>query len=362
MTSALLRSVLIVLAVLPLFIAAPGDAVAHSSSKMEKEINEAVTVATANARSMLDTCVQSLDSARNNNALLIETNARLTSQMDVGKLDSLVSGADLMGRLSECEFRTRELEDAITEKQNQINELEYEVETYSAEVRKALEEKQVLVDRMKAQRAEADAIQVELHVLTDEFAVEFENSIREGDIAYELRQGFFSVTLRNALLFKPGGVEVTRKGKGMLRRVSGALKSLENLNNWDITVAGHTDSIAPGKSLSKRFPTNWEMSQARAVSVVHYMVDVEGFEPARLSAKGYGEHRPEVSNKTRQGRSKNLRVVISVVRADDAPAALQSPKAVPDLYFEPGPGIGPDVEQLLEPVTEFEASEIQKSN
>ena len=352
-----------------------GDALAHSSSKLEKEISDAVDVATTEAKAMLDTCMESLDKSRNSNALLIETNARLTSQMDAGKLDSLVSGAELLSRLSECEFRTRELEDSITEKQNQISELEYEVETYSDEVRAALEQMQYLIERQKAGRAEADAIQEELHALADEFAVEFENSIREGMIAYELRPGYFSVTLRNALLFKPGGVDVTTKGKGMLRRVSGALKSMDNLNNWDITVSGHTDNIAPGKSLRKLFLTNWEMSQARAVNVVHYLVDDEGFEPARLGAKGYGEHRPEVSNKTRVGRAKNLRLVISVVRALDAPPALIAPdigaefESEFDVEFgqetetgpETGPGIGPAVEHLLDPVLEPEP-QVQESN
>ncbi len=346
----LLHGVLIALAILPLLIAAPGDVLAHSSSKMQKEINEAVSVVTTEAGAKLDTCNESLDTTRSNNALLIETNARLISQMDAGKLDSLASGADLMGRLSECEFRTRELEDDITEKQNQMNELEYEVQAYSDEVRAVLEEKQALVDRQRAVRAEAEAIQLDLDALADEFAVEFENSIGEGVIAYSLRPGYFSVTLRNALLFKPGGVDVTKKGKGMLRRVAGALKSMDNLNNWDITVAGHTDNIAPGKALRKRFPTNWEMSQARAVNIIHYLVDDEGFEPARLGAKGYGEYRPEVSNKTRQGRAKNLRVVISVVRAHDAPPALNPPDSEPDT----GPGIGPDIEHMLEPEQEMQ--------
>ncbi len=361
MTSALLRSVIIVCAVmLAIAIGFAGDALAHSSSKLEKEISDAVDVATTEAKAMLDTCMESLDKARNSNALLIETNARLTSQMDAGKLDSLVSGAELLSRLSECEFRTRELEDSITEKQNQINELEYEVETYSDEVRQALEELQALIDRQKAGRAEADAIQSALHALADEFAVEFEYSIREGVIAYELRPGYFSVMLRNALLFKPGGVDVTTKGKGMLRRVAGALKSMDNLNDWDITIAGHTDNIAPGKSLRKLFPTNWEISQARAANIVHYLVDDEGFEPARLGAKGYGEYRPVVSNKTRQGRAENLRLVISVVRALDAPPALKTPDMGLDVGVEFGseagpepepetPGIGPAVEHLLEP-------------
>jgi len=355
MTSDLSRIVFIACALM-LAIAAPGDALAHSSSKMEKQINEAVSKVTSEMQGKLDPCRSSLDTARNNNDLLIETNARLTSQnarlisqLDEGKLDSLASGVDLQGRLSECEFRIRELEDSITDKQNQMNELEYEVETYSEEVRAVLEEKQALVERQKSEHAEAEAIQVALHALADEFAVEFENSIREGVIAYGLRPGYFSVTLRNAFLFKPDGVDVSSKGKGVLRRVAGALKSLDDLNDWDITVSGHTDNVAPGKSQKKQFPTNWEMSQVRAVNIVHYLVDHEGFEPARLGAKGYGEHRPEVSNKTLQGRSKNLRVVISVIRAHDAPPASKSLDSGPESGQEPGPSIGPDVEYILEP-------------
>ena len=80
---------------------------------------------------MITECQEKLETTRNSNSLLIETNARLTTQLDAGKLDQLASGTDLKDRLSECEFRTRELEDEIVGKQDQITELEIEIADYS---------------------------------------------------------------------------------------------------------------------------------------------------------------------------------------------------------------------------------------
>lgn len=266
----------------------------------------------AESQSELDQCNKDLESIRSNNALLIETNARLTTQVDSAQLDMLASGTDLKSRLSECEFRNRELEDSISEKQTQMGELELDVENYSADLRSAMEDKQEALAQLEAGKAGLEAIQAELDSLADEFAVEFEHEIGEGLVVFEVASGRESILVRNSLLFKPGSANLTKKGKSVLRRVAGAIKSLDVLEKWNFTVAGHTDNIAPGKSMRKKYPTNLEISLARAAAVVHRFVDVEGFPPALVGAMGYGEHRPVSSNETRVGRAENLRIVFSV--------------------------------------------------
>jgi chemotaxis protein MotB len=76
---------------------------------------------------------------------------------------------------------------------------------------------------------------------------------------------------------------------------------------FSLRVEGHTDNVP---IQTKRFPSNWELSIARAVNVVKYFAQVSNIDPQRLSAVGYGESRPVVENDTPSNRAKNRRVEI----------------------------------------------------
>jgi len=77
-----------------------------------------------------------------------------------------------------------------------------------------------------------------------------------------------------------------------------------------IRVEGHTDNVEIGPSLKSRYPSNWELSKARANGVVRYLVEKGGMDSARLSSAGYGDSKPATSNSLEEGRSKNRRVEI----------------------------------------------------
>ena len=77
-----------------------------------------------------------------------------------------------------------------------------------------------------------------------------------------------------------------------------------------IRIEGHTDNVPISKSGWK---SNWDLSAARAVSVLHYIVDEHNIEPTRLSATGYGEYHPVDSNETKEGRQRNRRVEIVIL-------------------------------------------------
>jgi chemotaxis protein MotB len=74
-------------------------------------------------------------------------------------------------------------------------------------------------------------------------------------------------------------------------------------------VEGHTDNIPISTA---KFPSNWELSTARAMSVVKYLYKVEGISASKLAAVGHGEYRPLVPNTTRENRSRNRRVEIFI--------------------------------------------------
>ncbi|HSH70991.1 MAG TPA: OmpA family protein, partial [Deferrisomatales bacterium] len=78
-------------------------------------------------------------------------------------------------------------------------------------------------------------------------------------------------------------------------------------------VEGHTDDVPIRGVLAQRFPTNWELSAARALSVVRFLQEVGGVDPARLAAAGYGEYRPAVPNDSAENRARNRRIELKLV-------------------------------------------------
>jgi chemotaxis protein MotB len=120
------------------------------------------------------------------------------------------------------------------------------------------------------------------------------------------------IQLSSKMLFGSGSARLSADARKAFRDIAIIVKPLNNR----IHVEGHTDNI-PIKTLM--YPSNWELSAARAASVVEYLAR-QGVAPERLAAIGYGEFRPISSNDTEEGRKKNRRVTL-VLRAEDAQGA-----------------------------------------
>jgi len=124
-------------------------------------------------------------------------------------------------------------------------------------------------------------------------------------------QDRLKVTVLNEILFPEGGWELNQKGRETLNKMVPVLK---NLTNQRIEVNGYTDNVPIGPELKSRFPSNWELSTARATDVVRYLIK-EGVNPQLLSATGYGQEDPVAPNDTPEGRAKNRRIEIVLVAA-----------------------------------------------
>jgi chemotaxis protein MotB len=109
--------------------------------------------------------------------------------------------------------------------------------------------------------------------------------------------------------FRTASDELTREGKDIIDQIWGVI---ERYPDREILIEGHTDSRPIAPSWRDHFRTNWELSSARAHSVLHYVRGKYNVDPARIGAVGYGEHRPIASNDTADGRKINRRVVITV--------------------------------------------------
>jgi len=93
------------------------------------------------------------------------------------------------------------------------------------------------------------------------------------------------------------------------------IEILKTVNDKAVRIEGHTDDIPIKGSLTGRYPTNWELSAARAINVARYL-QKQAISPANLSAAGYGEFKPVADNSTVEGRAKNRRIEIVLVPKD----------------------------------------------
>lgn len=115
--------------------------------------------------------------------------------------------------------------------------------------------------------------------------------------------------LAGSTTFISGSADLTAEGMAALTQIAEIIRNTTNTSN-DIRVEGHTDDIPPG---SDRFPTNWELSTLRAVSVVRFLENA-GISPDRLGAYGYSDSRPLQPNDSELGRRENRRVELIILQ------------------------------------------------
>jgi chemotaxis protein MotB len=140
-----------------------------------------------------------------------------------------------------------------------------------------------------------------------------------GELKIVTREGRLVLQLPNDILFDSGSAEVKPQGRAALKKVGEVLASIQDRK---FQVAGHTDDVPIGGA---RFSSNWDLSTARAISVVQLLVR-DGVRPQALSAAGYGEFDPIAPNDGPPGRAKNRRIEITLVPNLDELYALPEPK------------------------------------
>jgi chemotaxis protein MotB len=141
--------------------------------------------------------------------------------------------------------------------------------------------------------------------------------IRNGEVRVSLQSIGVVIDINAVVLFDSAQAELTTKALGLIEQVATVLKSL----NYRIQINGFTDNA---QIHSAQFDSNWDLSSARAISVVKRFV-LDGIDPALLVGAGYGEYHPVASNDTSEGRAMNRRVSIVVVSPFEGQDILQTP-------------------------------------
>jgi len=135
---------------------------------------------------------------------------------------------------------------------------------------------------------------------------EMKDEIAKGQITISELKGKLTLDVVDKILFASGQAEVTKEGLAVLKRVIDILK---NVKDKAIRIEGHTDNVKIKGKLARQYPTNWELSAARAINVTKYLQQ-QGIDPALLSATAFGEYKPVANNDTSEGRAKNRRIAI----------------------------------------------------
>ncbi len=209
--------------------------------------------------------------------------------------------------------KTKSLTTRVTDAEQKVADLEAknkELIAKADELSGTLEQKQEEIDRLTAT----------YHALEDKMQAE----IKRGDVRLTQEGDRIPVDLVDKVLFDSGKAELSPKGEEVLTRLGAVLAGM---SDRQIQVSGHTDDSPISKAeLKEKFPTNWELSVARAVNVVRFLAEKAKVPPSRLVAAGYGQYHPIASNATPRGRALNRRIEVLLLPPLAAKAAkLPSP-------------------------------------
>lgn len=173
---------------------------------------------------------------------------------------------------------------------------------------------------LMARLEELGALEAELaerNRLYDDLISRFDALITAGTLDVTFERGRMVINLAQDVLFEAGSAELGEMGVETITSLAGVLSTI---GEQELQVEGHSDNVPIS---TRRFPSNWELSAARALAVVHVLTD-GGVTPERLSGAGFAEFRPVADNETDAGRQDNRRIEIVILPDLDALFADQS--------------------------------------
>lgn len=170
----------------------------------------------------------------------------------------------------------------------------------------AMQERDMEMERLNTQLSllrEIEAEAAQRNQIYAQFLQRLKHMIDGGQLSINIESGRLVIQLPNNVLFDSGRADINPRGNKALKTIAEVLAQLEKRR---FQVEGHTDN-RPINSV--QFPSNWELSSARAIAVVRLLI-ATGVKPQNLSAAGYGEYQPRADNSTEEGRMQNRRIEI----------------------------------------------------
>jgi len=226
----------------------------------------------------------------------------------VNNLELKLKQAEEKNYLMEIELRNS----ATTKNQFTKDLLEAQAQnTYLKKINQQLTDNNRVLSQELYKKKSVIELQEKVIQLLDDTKKTIETSLKDQIAAQQIElveeADRLKVIFIDKILFDSGSAEINEKGKELLLVMADSLKNNKEQEVW---VEGHTDNVPLSAALRKRFPSNWELSTARAAAVVRYLHEKGGIKAERLSARGYSFYRPVAPNTTEEGRHQNRRIEI----------------------------------------------------
>ena len=199
--------------------------------------------------------------------------------------------------------------------QKQLEDLNQNNTQLLASIDQLQQENAALKEQIEAERKAREEKVAKLKSTYDQLVGALEQEIKRGELTITNLKGQLSVNLPNKILFDSGKTAVRVEGIKVLRSLGDIMNKFPDKA---LMVEGHTDNVQISSRLKETYPTNWELSTARANSVVHVLQDQVGLPGERLIAAGYSEYRPVADNSTDDGKAQNRRIQIQLVPMPDS--------------------------------------------
>lgn len=287
----------IALSVLVVLLAAGLSACSVMQATYQKKVDEADTVT-----KRLATLQKKHDDLAAENAALKADLAGMTLQKDKMATDL----AYVTGQRDKAAADKEELDGILQARSDSLSQNIFELRRKVAD----LEAANGKLKAENASLAKAREEQVRKVSSTYESLLEqMKSEISQGQVTISELKGKLTLNMVDSILFDSGKAEVKKGGREILGKVVSILKDVDDKS---IRIEGHTDNVQISRALAQRYPTNWELSAARAINVARHLQG-QGIDPGNLSAVAYGEWKPVAGNDTPAGRAKNRRIEIILV-------------------------------------------------
>jgi chemotaxis protein MotB len=219
-------------------------------------------------------------------------------------------------------YKTRagKLSKANEDLEQRIKGLSTEIEGIQAHTEQLAKQKTQLAQRVTEIEARAGELEeagrkAERTVQIQEELIEsLREEIAAGQVKIAQLTSRTTVRLKDRIFFDSGKASVKASGLAILRKIG---QTLKNIQDKHIQVEGHTDMRPIITELREKYPTNWELSVARASTIVRYLIDVVKIDPDRISAVGYAFYKPLAPNDTPEGQQENRRVEFALLPPRD---------------------------------------------
>ena len=291
----------IVLSVLVVLLAAGLSACSVMQGTYQKKVDEADTLTRR-----LAALQKKHDDLAAENAALKARNTRRLAGMTLQKDKLTTDLAYVTGQRDKAVADKEELDRILQSRSDSLSQTIFELRRKVAD----LDAENAKLKAENASLVKAREEQVQKVSSTYESLLEkMKSEISKGQVTISELKGKLTVNMVDSILFDSGKAEVKKGGLEILGKVISILK---DVNDKSIRIEGHTDNVQIVGVLAKRYPTNWELSAARAINVARYLQD-QGIDPGQLSAVAYGEWKPVATNDTAEGKAKNRRIEIILV-------------------------------------------------